>query len=205
MTAHFFPFRPIVLAWLLLAAGCAGRAPLPTTASEAQWQQHRARVAALVAWQARGRVGMRAGDEGWSASFDWRQQDDRFRIRLSGPFGRGVLQLAGDGNLVVLEQADGPRRAARSAEQLLEDETGWQLPVSGLRYWLLGLPQPQREERHRLDPQGRLAELEQDGWQIEFRRYQAVDGLDLPAKLALRNRTLDVKLVIQQWVPGGNS
>lgn len=185
----------------VFVGGCATRLPPPSAALEQRWQQQRQALQALDVWRAHGRIGVRTEDDGWTASFDWRQRGEQFRIQLSGPFGHGVLALSGDNQAVALQQADRAPRVARSAEALLAEETGWRLPVSGLRYWLLGLPRPQTSQRHRLDASGQLAELRQDGWRIQYRRYQQVGGYRLPTRLSLSHADLNAKLVIDQWQP----
>ena len=77
--------------------------------------------------------------------------------------------------------------------------TGLQVPVTGLRYWILGLPAPGAERSRVLDGQGRLLSLEQNSWSMDYRGYTDVDGLSLPRKLFLRRDDLRVRLVVEQW------
>ena len=146
-----------VLWWfnVLLLSACATRPPAPP-ADPAAWRAHRAALENLSQWQVQGRVGVRAGEEGWNASFDWQQQDQDYRIRLRGPFGQGAVELHGNDQGVWLKQADRPPVFALDPETLLERETGWWLPVSGLRFWLRGLPVPDSESEYRWDAQGSL-------------------------------------------------
>jgi outer membrane lipoprotein LolB len=83
---------------------------------------------------------------------------------------------------------------------LLAQVTGWQLPVTGLRYWIRGLPEPvagQAQETR--DEAGRLNRLEQSGWTIEYQKYQLVGDILLPAKLQLIHADISVRIVIDQW------
>ena len=188
-------------AWLLILVlgGCATRPPAHDPAAEAAWLAHRASLEALTRWQVKGRVAVRAGDEGWSASFDWQQLGEQYRIRLRGPFGQGAVELRGNAQGVWLRQAEGAQVFARDPETLVERETGWRLPVSGLRSWLLGLPVAELEADYQWDARGTLLQIDQAGWHIDYNRYQQSGPLHLPARMRLERDTLQVRFVIDDW------
>ncbi|MGD2074389.1 MAG: lipoprotein insertase outer membrane protein LolB [Gammaproteobacteria bacterium] len=188
-------------AWMLILAfaGCAVRPPVHEPAAEAAWLAHRASLEALTRWQVQGRVAVRAGDEGWSANFDWHQQGEEYRIRLRGPFGQGAVELHGNAQGVWLRHAEGKRVFARDPETLVEQETGWRLPVSGLRSWLLGLPAAEVQADYQWDAQGTLVQIEQAGWHIDYNRYQQSGPLRLPARLRLERDSLKLRFVIDNW------
>lgn len=99
-----------------------------------------------------------------------------------------------------MQDAEGQTLYAEDAETLLQNYLGWQVPVSGLHYWIRGLPSPQTiVQTMLLDEQSRLSELTQAGWRVSYKRYQTHKGLQLPAKMELLNASLKVKLVIRQW------
>lgn len=187
-----------VLSLLFLLTSCATR-PLQVADPEQHWQAHLERVAGLQAWQASGRVGVKAGSDGWTASFSWRQRGDNYHVRIHGPLGSGVIDLQGTPQRVVLKQTGKPLRTAQNPEQLLYQATGWSFPVSGLKSWILGVPVAGQPEQHRLNAAGSLQSLLQAGWEIDYRDYQQVDGLNLPAKLLLSNGDIHVKLIARQW------
>ncbi len=188
----------LAAAFLQLSA-CATRAPRPDAVLEQAWLAHAASIDGIDRWRAEGRVAIRIAEQGWTASFGWRQARDRYDIQLAGPFGQGVVQLSGDRDGAELIQSDRSRQRAASAEELLAAQTGWRLPVAGLRHWILGVPAPDRPAQRTLDADGRLAALRQDHWEIEYDSYQSVDGLDMPHRLRLVNGDVQVKLVIGQW------
>ncbi len=182
----------------LLVTACATRSPVVVD-GERLWQSHRMALVDLTNWQTRGRVGVIASDEGWSASFNWRQQQADYWIRISGPFGRSIVELVGNPRFVMLNEGGKKALVARSADVLLEQRTGWTLPVDGLRYWIVGLPAPNLPERHTVDSQGHLSSLNQSGWLIEYKSYQQVDSYRLPRKLQMVNGDVRVKLIARDW------
>jgi outer membrane lipoprotein LolB len=194
--------RFILFSWglaLLLLAGCATRAPLPAPAAESAWLAHRAALQALTHWQVQGRVAVRAGEEGWNAHFDWQQQGEDYRIRLRGPFGQGAVELHGNAGGVWLKHSDRPEVFARDPETLLERETGWRLPVAGLSAWLRGLPVAELHADYQWDAHGALVEINQDGWHIDYARYQQNGALRLPVRVRLERDALQVRFVIDSW------
>lgn len=152
-------------------------------------------------WTVNGRVSIVSGQDGWNGTLAWKQLDrQHFDIRIIAPLGQGTLMLSGTPDQVVLRTSDGkPPLVAADAESLLYTRMGWQMPVSGMRYWVLGVPGPGPVKSVRYDKQGRPAELEQDGWQIRFLRYRRVNQVHVPDKMVFENARFRVKMIIKKW------
>ena len=151
----------------------------------------------LPVWTARGRVALFAEGEGWHAGFEWRQQGEDLTLTLNGPFGQGALRLLQVQGRVRLIDGQGAVREAESVESLVAGATGVALPVSGLRYWLLGRPAPDRP--HRWLEGEAWPRLEQDGWTIDYRVLADVGGHRLPTRIRLVRPGMKLKLVIDAW------
>jgi outer membrane lipoprotein LolB len=187
---------------LVSLAGCATRPPLPDPGAEAAWLAHRAELQRLTHWQVQGRAAVRAGEQGWTAHFDWQQNGEAYRIRLRGPFGQGAVELRGNADGVWLQRSEQPAVFATDPDTLLERQTGWRLPVSGLRAWLRGLPVEGQPADYQWDSQGALIEIDQHGWHIDYTAYRQDGALRLPVRLRLERDTLKVKFVIDNWQTG---
>ena len=81
----------------------------------------------------------------------------------------------------------------------LVKETGWNLPVSDLAYWIRGLPAPGSEAVKHFDQFHHLIELDQKGWRIQYLRYSNVNQIDLPTKIFMNYPRMSVKIVINSW------
>ncbi|WJW75947.1 lipoprotein insertase outer membrane protein LolB [Thiohalobacter sp. IOR34] len=178
--------------WLLalLLGGCSLSPPQPVSA----WSPP-----AWPAWQLEGRIALTAGEQGWHAGLLWRQDRERYRLRLSGPFGQGALLLEGDAGGVVLREANGREQRASDAEALLYRTTGWELPLAGLRYWVRAQVQPGLPFELQRDAMGRPLRLRQGGWRIDYRRYRRYGDGELPALIRLSTDGVSVRLVIDDW------
>ena len=92
---------------------------------------------------------------------------------------------------------------SESPEALLREHTGVSMPVRGLRYWVMGVPEPAlSHDEERIDAQGRLTELSQDDWRVQVRRYTVVQDVELPAKLFIDKSDVSVKMVVDRWTLG---
>ena len=194
----------IVFSLIALLAGCAGLGPRESVQGQgnaAQWNQHKQQLSHLDGWQISGKVGIRAPKDSGSGTLFWLQRQDYYDIRLSGPLGRGAARLTGRPGQVALEVANQGRYEAPDPETLLQDQLGWKLPVSHLVWWVRGLPAPDSKSRLTLDGDSRLANLDQDGWQVEYLSYSEQNGFWLPERIKLHGRDLDGTLVIKDWQP----
>lgn len=197
--------RPLLLLALLLALTACSNLHQPETlefgGDAAAWNAHRKAVDPLDSWTLQGKLGVKAPSESGSGTVLWLQQRDYYDIRLSGPLGRGATRIQGDDRGVTLDIAGQPTLTAESAEDLLEQQIGWRLPVENLLWWVRGLPAPDSPSRLQLNPDSRLARLAQAGWTVEYSRYQEVEGVQLPQRLQLSGHDMLLTLVITRWEP----
>ena len=154
----------------------------------------------ITRWRALGKLAARTADRNWSASLDWRQAEEDFRLRLSGPFGQGALQVAGSPGRVELTTARGVRRSARTPEALLAQELDWDLPASALRHWITARARPGVPvEDWALDEAGRLSSLAQQGWRLDYVYRGDSRGPSLPDRVTLRGEGVVVRIAIRDW------
>ncbi len=170
------------------------------------WVQRQARLANIDRWTVIGKLGIRSTRDSWSAGIQWQQDRDSYSIRLSGPLGQGLMELRGAPGQVEMHTSDDDVYRAGTAEELMQAHAGWRVPLTGLRYWILGRPDPESPIRTlALDPAGRLAELHQLGWVVRFERYGEFDGETLPTRMTLENVRVRAKLVLRSWQTGPHS
>jgi len=194
---------------LFVVSACVSvqKHPLPPDseiAIQAAWKVHRVNLELINTWSLKGRVAGKSNEEGFRAGVKWREQPKEFSIDLLGPLGRKVAGINGDDISVELKTSKGESYEASNPESLMQDLFGYSLPVQGLRYWLRGIPDPQQTfSELQLDEYGRLKQLHQAGWLIEYKRYHAKDTKNqtaLPAFIKISNVTLDANIVIDRWV-----
>lgn len=194
------PARALALGLALVLAGCAtGPRPVPDDRAAA-WEAQRARLQALDAWRAEGRLVVRSGNEGGQVAFTWTERPDgTFGMRMAGPWGQGMARLTGGDGRAALRGADGARYVAADAAELLAGVYGWDVPVAGLRRWLVGLPAAGAD--YTLDRFGRVTALDWQDWRVLYRRYRQVDGTDLPAVLTATRAPdgTEIRVAIDRW------
>ena len=191
-----------------MLAACAQLPFLPTgtTPQAKAWKLREAALQGLRQWTLHGRVAVQNGKEGFSAGLRWVQQGPAYQLRLMAPLGQGTYELQGDAHGVTLHTADNRVLHAADAQGLMQDNLGWSAPVAGLRYWVLGIPEPGVPVDYlRVDEQGRLSDLEQSGWRISVLDYRQAGKLVLPSKLYMHNDTLELRMVVQSWDIAGSS
>ncbi len=202
------PGWPVVVGRLALLLGLFGLmtacslAPSrpPITELEVAWQQRQHVLQAIEHWRLAGRAAVKLNDEGGQANLRWYQQGEHYELQFLDPLGRRVASLEGSPQEVILRRGQQPSVTARDAQTLLARELGWRLPVAGLKFWVLGVPQPgYAVDAKRLDAQGRARWLQQNGWRVDYGHYERVDSLAIPHRLTLSRAALKVTLVIDQW------
>jgi outer membrane lipoprotein LolB len=157
----------------------------------------------LETWQAHGRIAVKSGNEGGQGKLHWYQTGQQARIELSGPFGVGAYELAWDSDSLVVKTKAGEVTSAyagpQAAEQFLVDQLGWSFPAISIRYWILGIVDPQFAGNRKFDTDGWLAGIEQNDWSVAYDGFSRHEDQWLPDKIVMNNDRARVKLVIDQW------
>ena len=203
-----FPGRPersyVTLAWLSISlialSGCATTRQGTSLPDISNWELRQEVLGGLREWQFKGRIAVKAGDEGFDGKFNWSQKDDAFTATVGGPLGIGMVRIEGDDRSIVLTEKDGAETVLVDAELELYYRYGWTIPIASLRYWALGIPDPRTPAETQIDEQGRLVQLRQNGWVVEISRYREEAGQEMPRNLTATNTNTRVRMVIDKWI-----
>lgn len=188
---------------LLLLSGCAIiRKPAetePGVVNASAWAEHKEALDDFKVWSLQGRVA--TGQLlGWTGNLSWRQQDEAFDVRLSGPLGAGGFRAMGSLDDTVIIQTKDDRFVTENPDALVEQTLGWTFPLAPLRFWARGLPAPGDYKRISVDAQGRMIALEQDGWALSIPDYVEPDGSPaVPRRIVLDNGDTRIRLVVDRW------
>jgi outer membrane lipoprotein LolB len=190
--------RRLILLFLVAGLAACESTPVRTVDGE-DWLRHQQQVAAQERWLMQGRVAIRYAEDGGQGLLHWRQQDESYDLRFYDALNRLQLHIEGNGSGVKLHARNGDVREASSAESLMQDYLGWSVPVDALRYWVRGLPEPSMEILESQMSNSRLIQLGQGDWQIQYQRYEEVEGVWLPDLLKINAPDLRIKLVVEKW------
>lgn len=204
MRFDFLLGASLVLGFVL--SGCASLFPpsviTPSLSPEDRRFLHARQqdLAAINAWNLMGRLSIKTESEAWTGRLRWQQSGEQFRIHFNSPMGQGAVQLASNEQFgVEMRAAEGGVFYADDAETLLYEHTGWRLPVSSLRLWVMGLAADNGVSDIHFDEQGRIQSLRQLDWHIEYKGYTPVANHHMPRKVVLNNEQLSIRIVIDQW------
>jgi len=162
------------------------------------WEQRKQVLAALDDWEFTGSISVRDQQESHTSRIRWRQQREDYRINLWGTFNVGATEISGGPHLVRISR-QGEEVVTDSAEQLIYDELGYELPVSQLNYWLKGIPAPGSPAESEFGENNQLTHLQQSGWQIEYMAYSNYGTETLPVRIRMIKAPLRVDLLRLNW------
>jgi len=186
---------PAALACALLVTGCA------TTPIDGAPETRTADPGQLTQWLAKGRIALAAQGEGGSGSFVWQQRSERTELTVRGPLGAGGLALVTDGATIELSDGAGRPLNGEAARAELERRLGVKLPLAELRYWMLGVPAPDRPGSGPVQiSSGSVPGFVQGGWVVSYEELKSQAGWNLPARLTATTNGARVKIVVDDWI-----
>lgn len=159
----------------------------------------RSRLLGLEHWRMEGRIGVKTGADAFQASLQWEHERAQDRVRVAGPFNQGGVSIVLQNDLILIRDGRGNVRTSRDATGLLRQELGFSVPLASLRYWVIGVPEPEGSATPRYDATGLLRELRQAGWAVDYEQFMPVQGFALPQKLSARGVDMRLKLVVDDW------
>jgi outer membrane lipoprotein LolB len=183
----------------LLATACT--TPAPRRGSDAALLAAQSAREAMLAeqdnWSMAGRLSVSADGDGGNGRIEWRQSGGDFEIRLSAPVTRKSWRLLSQGGKATLEGLEGGPRAGNDAEALLLEATGWRIPIDALGAWARGA-RARGPATVEFTPAGLPALISQQGWQVEYREWDAAEPAR-PRRVFARQGEATVRLVVESW------
>ena len=177
---------------LIFLAGCTS---VPTHYSQHHSQQP------IKNWQLDGKLSLRSKAQNNTVIFHWQQNDKDYLIQIILPFGQGNYVLTSQANHgASLLTTKNQRLYANNAVKLLQQVTGWNIPIDSFSYWLRGLPAPKISQTNmQFDSHGNITKMQQEDWQISFKSYLKMGNIMLPDKVFVQNNQFQLKLVLWNW------
>lgn len=186
----------LVCSALLTLAACHTLPPIAT----APWPVRRLALQAIASYTFTGQLAAATAGAGFSASLRWQQQGVASDLLLRAPLGVGGAHLRFDGAVLLVTAGDGAQLEGAAARAELVRLLGFEPPLASLRYWLLGVPDPAAPAADEtLDAAQRLAQLRQDGWQVDYGEYLRSASQWLPRRMVLQRGDLRLKLRVSNW------
>lgn len=195
------PALGVAAAALFVLAGCATQPPHEPSTSNATTslttQTNRA-WHGRFAVQYEDRYGQQQNAYG---NFDWRETDSTVTLQLLNPLGQTLAVITSSPAQATLEMPNRQPLTADNVSTLMQQALGFALPVEGLRYWLQPSVAPTSRARTTNDPQNpsRLAQIEQDGWTIDYVAYADAPATGVKrVNLKRDDPPLEIKLVLDR-------
>ena len=187
------PRRRSLLAGTVAALVLAACAPL--TPREAAGVAPRVLMPAFVL---DGRMSATDGRQGASGRVEWEHTGQTDRLTLLSPLGQIVARVDSDADGARLTSADGSQRDAPSADALLPEVLGIDVPSDRLPRWVQGAPDAGAQIRER-DAAGRPQLVIDQGWRIDYLAYADDHPEALPARLDISRGEARIRLIIDSW------
>jgi outer membrane lipoprotein LolB len=182
--------RYIFFAVLWGLSACSVIKEKPTIGFNLAQMQH---LQHLERWYFEGRVALSNEKDSISAAINWRHNLEKDEIELSGPLSQGKVAIVVTADKVIVDDGEHPQEFEGQVDDVVSGQLGVNMPVSALKYWVLGVNQPLQPVI--LQDSGFV----QDGWQVAYREMQNVDSELLPKKIFVDKNKTRIKLIIDQW------
>lgn len=174
----------------LVLAACAPMAPREAVAVAPR--------APMPAFLLDGRMSATDGRQAASGRVEWEHAARTDRLTLLSPLGQIVARLDSGPDGARLTSADGTQRDAPSADALLPEVLGIEVPSARLPRWVQGAPDTGADVRER-DGAGRPLLVIDQGWRIDYLAYADGHPAALPARLDISRGDARIRLIIDSW------
>lgn len=190
---------------LLLTACATTRAPIhqPGDAVTLGLQEERERsLADTDHWTLQGRLSVSDGKDSGSGSLTWRQDGERYEFTVRAPVTGRSFRLVGGPDGADLEGLEGGTRHGADAESLMAQAVGWQIPMSELKRWVLGLRADAGPADIAFGADRLPSRLVQDGWTVDYKQWDATRQPAMPSRVFAEKAPFKVRLSIEDWQLG---
>ena len=173
---------------LALLLSCASGPPVPPIEATTYIDE----------FELKGRVAVKLDGRGYSARLRWHHDVASDAVWLYSPVGSTIATVVANGDHATLVTANKETFSSDDVQGLTREVLGWDLPLTGLRHWVLGRADPSVLIvllEH--DDQLRIRRLTQGDWNIDYLAYSKASAL--PSSMVLRHTDLRMRLIIDGW------
>ena len=199
--------RALLLAGALTALAACAPSP-PDVADEDRIRLsalHQTRVNAVSSWQLQGKVSILRDGKLWHTGVNWLHSEDGDRLNLTAIGGRTLMRLHNHREGASAMDSRGRTYRAASFRELVARAFGADVPVENLRYWVVGtVADGSGAGVFRLNRDGSLKALRQDGWEVRYLRYRPaqhplLSRVMMPALLEVSRGDLKLTVAVRRW------
>jgi len=171
---------------------------------EGYWKQRQQLLGRDSTWNLNSKVALRYRAEHFTFGLNWAQKNaQQYVMLINNPVTGGVVaKLSRDRAGVSLLSDDGKTYRDTDEERLLKRQSGIELPLKGMQYWVRGLASPlYKTDKVVLDALGRPQLIYQAGWKIDYSRYKSNKFNAMPGKVII-TRSKDsvyLKMIAKRW------
>ena len=151
-------------------------------------------------WEMDGRIGLTVAKSSYNGSVNWQQEGEAIDFRFRGPLGFGGLRIHGRlDEEVRVKATTGQDFSVNDFESEMQARMGWSIPINSLRYWALGIVDPEVDADVVLNEDSLLEELVQGDWKVIYERYEEFDDISLPTKFKITGPDTKIKMIVNDW------
>ncbi|MCK5829258.1 MAG: outer membrane lipoprotein LolB [Methylococcales bacterium] len=144
-------------------------------------------------WGFTGRFSYSDKSNSLTASINWKHLKEKDKVELAGPLGVGRTIVNIDGSNVEVNYDGKKIQFNGSVDDLITKYTGVSVPILSLKYWVIGL----------VDPEAAYDNVEdgfiQSGWHIKYQKMQIVNNEEMPKKIKVEKIDSKLKMIIDHW------
>lgn len=188
---------PVLLLLVILGlGGCSVQPPLP---ERSDWAARGETLATMQRWDLSGRISVKTEADAVNGALSWAQDGDRLEMGFRGPLGVGGFKLSGDSRQMLFEDSRGGQVLLDDPASALATQLGWEVPLGSLAYWIRAMPDPAMRAEQDFEVSGRLQQLRQEGWSVNYERYALQGLLAMPGRVTIERQGIRIRLVIDNW------
>ena len=144
-------------------------------------------------WNARGRFIISHKEKARNAKFLWKQNNEEFELRIITPVGLRSIFVQGNSQGINSIRGINSNEEITSFEEILE-----LIPLSHMRFWVTGNPNPEVRYIHFSENSDRIS-FSQLGWTIEVHENFEIESVRFPKKIRIINSESSITILIDDW------
>ena len=143
-------------------------------------------------WNASGRFVVIYKKESINAKFIWKQETEEFELRILNSL--GLRSIVFRGNNQGINSIDG----AASDDIIANEDLLELIPLSEMRFWLTGNPNPMIEFSLYTKDSENIS-FTQSGWNVKILENREIDSFYFPGKINISNSESSITILISDW------